>query len=70
MRNRLDAASFQRAGHDQRVHAHARHRAAINIDGVDAPGRHDVIDLLDKPAQAKCLWADRSPLADCEFLVL
>ena len=46
MRNRFDAARFERARSHQRVHADAGHRAAVHVDDIDFARRHDAIDLF------------------------
>ena len=47
MRNGFDAARFERAGDDQRVHADAGHRAAVDVDGIDFVRGHDLVNLLE-----------------------
>ena len=51
MRNGLGAAGFQGAGNHHGVHADAGHGAAIDVDGVDLAGRHDLVHLLDEASQ-------------------
>jgi len=47
MGNSFDAAGFQRASHDQSVHADASHGAAIDVDGVHFFRRHNLVHLLE-----------------------
>jgi len=69
MRTGFDAAGFQSPCHNERVHSHAGHRAAIDVDGVDAAGSHDVVDLLVNALERDAFG--RIDLhADGEFLVL
>ena len=53
MRNGFDAACFERAGGDERVHADASHRAAVDVDGVDFVRGHDFVDLLEDAVEGK-----------------
>ena len=46
MRHGFHAARFQRPRDDQRIHADARHRAAVDVDGVHFLRGHDFVDLL------------------------
>ena len=55
VRNRFDAARLQRAGHHHGVHAHARQRAAVDVDGVDAASGHDLVHLLEHAIQRDAL---------------
>jgi len=41
MRNGFDAASFESAGDDKRVHADAGHGAGVDVNGIDFAGSHD-----------------------------
>src|SRR6266404_7998346 len=50
------AARFQRSRGDQRVHAYAGHRAAVNIDRIDFARGHDLIDLLVDSVERNALW--------------
>src|SRR5258708_5774155 len=56
MRNGFDAAGFQRAGHNQRVHTDAGHGAPIEVDGIDLGRSHDLVDLLEDAIERKALW--------------
>src|SRR6267378_4230842 len=55
MRNGFDAAGFQRAGHNQGVHANAGHGSAIDVDGVHFFGRHNLVDLLEDAVERESL---------------
>ena len=49
------AARFQRSGHHHRVHAHARQRAAIDVDGVHVPAGHHFIHLFEHAIERDAL---------------
>src|SRR5262249_61357535 len=55
VRDSLDAASFEGAGGDERVHADASHSAGVDVDGVDFAGSHEFIDLLEDAIEGKAL---------------
>jgi len=55
MRNGLDAAGFQSAGGDQRVHSNASHRAGVDVDSVDLARSHQLVDLLEDAVERKTL---------------
>src|SRR5579863_1996258 len=46
MWHRFHAARFQCARHDHRVHAYARHRPAVDVDGVHLLRSHHAVHLL------------------------
>src|SRR5271157_3054177 len=69
VRHGLDAPGFQSAGDNERVHAHASHRAAIDVDGVHLFGSHYFVNLLVDAIERKALG--RIDLhANGEFLFL
>ena len=69
MRNGFDAASFESAGDDQRVHADASHGAGVDVDGVDFAGRHNFFDLLVNAIERNTFWRIDFD-ADLEFFGL
>ena len=59
MRNGFDASGFQRTGHNQGVHANARHRATVDVDGVDFLRRHHFVHFLEDALERKAFrWID------------
>src|SRR5713226_7362755 len=56
MWNGFDAAGFQRASHDQGVHADAGHGSAIDVDGIHFLRCHNPVDLLEDAIERKALW--------------
>ena len=69
VRNRFNASRFEGARDDQRVHAHARHGPAVDVNGVDLARSHNLVDLLEDAVERKPLGRIDFH-ADAEFLFL
>ena len=69
MGNGFDAAGFQSAGHNQRVHADAGHGSAVDVDGIHFFRGHDLVDLLEDALEREALGRIDFQ-ADAEFLFL
>jgi hypothetical protein len=56
MRDGFHTARFERTGNHQRVHPHARHRSAVDVDRVHLARRHHLVHLLEDAVERESLW--------------